>query len=896
MDTKDNNNSDHTENRFIGASGRYQLDPEIFGEELDAINSRRRTYGLPEVPDKPELLNQPKETERHDGSIGKRTPSTKLGLVGLAFSGGGIRSSTVNIGLIQGLGKSAVIERIDYLSTVSGGGFAGGCLSATLTNAPIHTNARVRIKGLPDGAKIHGATPEKGGDWLVDQLSIKVDLPPISTDVKCQIEAFVDEESHSEPRTRLSVSMAAADNVSWHKISPDGTAWGVEIEQAPETTVTMTIARESFPFAFRRPPHAPESVAMQHLREFADYLKPHRAFSALRIPALFIVGFTTNIFVLLPLLLAIAAVTYVIWSDEIEHALCTNSSELILKQSQFNRDGTKVIQLERYLVPPETCDQNTRKAVWVNLMNVPSRAHVEDLPGCKIQKELSNRSQTILKCEPHDRPQRRVKINLAAFDDPFEDHLEITIRSWATPKPRKIYHPTYWPQRCTNNRQLALNQADVDDNGRYQVPLARFLAPPRTCSPTQGSKVLLDLVNLPPSSLVNGHSLACTILNDGSSPSRTQLECDPDTQTTLLIDPRDFDEALRKHPQITVEARWNVHTFETDPISALTDSTFNVVLAFLWVFVLLMVGYPLWKIPERWRTRDTITRMFGAGLLLLTVVTAIELQPLATYYFASAVGAPKTGTLLGNLGDAALLLMVSATVIGGLIARSSAAKKFGGTILMYAVAMLGFLTLWLAAAYFTLWLLDCTHVPGIDLLSAGWAHDALYSFFKFLNVVQPDKWIYFTDPTQCSLQQPSTELAFTYFIVALLLYGLTRYRFNINKTSFHHFYRDRLSRAFSFNPWGKSATHVEVMPLEGLATDRGPLHILNATLNLPSTKMGSLKGRRCDFFTFTPLRVGGQLTGYVRTKDYAQAERGFDLISAMAISGAAAAPTMGIYT
>ena len=50
------------------------------------------------------------------------------GRVGLAFSGGGIRSATINLGILQGVAKYGLLRRIDYLSTVSGGGFIGGWL------------------------------------------------------------------------------------------------------------------------------------------------------------------------------------------------------------------------------------------------------------------------------------------------------------------------------------------------------------------------------------------------------------------------------------------------------------------------------------------------------------------------------------------------------------------------------------------------------------------------------------------------------------------------------------------------------------------------------------------------------------------------------------------------
>lgn len=44
---------------------------------------------------------------------------------GLALSGGGIRSATFSLGLLRGLGSLKLLQRIDYLSTVSGGGYAG---------------------------------------------------------------------------------------------------------------------------------------------------------------------------------------------------------------------------------------------------------------------------------------------------------------------------------------------------------------------------------------------------------------------------------------------------------------------------------------------------------------------------------------------------------------------------------------------------------------------------------------------------------------------------------------------------------------------------------------------------------------------------------------------------
>lgn len=51
-------------------------------------------------------------------------------LMGLAFSGGGIRSATFNLGVLQALAREGLLRRFDYLSSVSGGGYISGWLHA----------------------------------------------------------------------------------------------------------------------------------------------------------------------------------------------------------------------------------------------------------------------------------------------------------------------------------------------------------------------------------------------------------------------------------------------------------------------------------------------------------------------------------------------------------------------------------------------------------------------------------------------------------------------------------------------------------------------------------------------------------------------------------------------
>jgi len=51
-------------------------------------------------------------------------------LVGLALSGGGIRSATFSLGLLDGLDRFGLLRQFHYLATVSGGGYIGGWWTA----------------------------------------------------------------------------------------------------------------------------------------------------------------------------------------------------------------------------------------------------------------------------------------------------------------------------------------------------------------------------------------------------------------------------------------------------------------------------------------------------------------------------------------------------------------------------------------------------------------------------------------------------------------------------------------------------------------------------------------------------------------------------------------------
>jgi hypothetical protein len=84
--------------------------------------------------------------------------------IGLALSGGGVRSATFCLGLLRALAKNHVLHRFDYLSTVSGGGYTGAALGRLFS--PKVKPADVE-KGLADDGSLLLWWLRSNGRYLV---------------------------------------------------------------------------------------------------------------------------------------------------------------------------------------------------------------------------------------------------------------------------------------------------------------------------------------------------------------------------------------------------------------------------------------------------------------------------------------------------------------------------------------------------------------------------------------------------------------------------------------------------------------------------------------------------------------------------------------------------------
>ncbi|MDQ7251279.1 hypothetical protein [Dongia sedimenti] len=111
-------------------------DPVMTAEQIDRC-FEPVGYGIPAIPqadDPAEKINEAERREVEARRTALAVPGSRPGFdaVGLALSGGGIRSAAFSLGVVQVLAERGLLKGVDFLSTVSGGGYTGSFISARL--------------------------------------------------------------------------------------------------------------------------------------------------------------------------------------------------------------------------------------------------------------------------------------------------------------------------------------------------------------------------------------------------------------------------------------------------------------------------------------------------------------------------------------------------------------------------------------------------------------------------------------------------------------------------------------------------------------------------------------------------------------------------------------------
>lgn len=121
---------------------------------------------------------------------------------------------------------------------------------------------------------------------------------------------------------------------------------------------------------------------------------------------------------------------------------------------------------------------------------------------------------------------------------------------------------------------------------------------------------------------------------------------------------------------------------------------------------------------------------------------------------------------------------------------------------------------------------------------------------------------------------------------------------NINTLAPHRYYRNKLCECYLTRRTADEKTgriqSLQQVKLSSLKEDdAAPYHLINMTLNTPTSANKDLRGRASDFFLASKHFVGSPLTGYQPTDEVEKVDPHFDLGTAMAVSGAAASTSMG---
>lgn len=141
-----------------------------------------------------------------------------------------------------------------------------------------------------------------------------------------------------------------------------------------------------------------------------------------------------------------------------------------------------------------------------------------------------------------------------------------------------------------------------------------------------------------------------------------------------------------------------------------------------------------------------------------------------------------------------------------------------------------------------------------------------------------------------ALQLPCATLS---FVCVVAIFGYLWVFLDVNSISLHAYYREKLAAAFLIDAAGQPTKPIRLTEFN---PDRAHFPIINCAVNLPGSKNASMRGRLSDVFSFTPVATGSTVLRYEATSRWERRHPTLDIATAMALSGAAVSPQMGLRT
>src|SRR5215813_10218606 len=329
--------------------------------------------------------------------------------------------------------------------------------------------------------------------------------------------------------------------------------------------------------------------------------------------------------------------------------------------------------------------------------------------------------------------------------------------------------------------------------------------------------------------------------------------------------------------------------------------TLSLALAALVLFFVWALYRSLLPPDQRSEFRSRLP-VWGAGVLAVVAVAFFcELQPFVVagmFDIADAKAGVETGVFLGLLTSWVKTLAAISTPIAAAVTLFR--QQFGDILKAATEASVWIagaavpLLIWVAFFYLCYWgiINDEAQSPvGRGTHTPAW----------LLQVSQGTSELMLGRV----VDRPVALFYLTCGVVLLLLSFLLR----PNANSLHRLYRDRLSKAFLFDPNNRGRDPpaakqpsvaqrrdfdtLDTMRLGDLSDAHAPYHLINATINIQGSDYANRRGRNADFFLFSKYWIGSEATGYAPREDFAPAAAELDLATAMTISGTAASSNMG---
>ncbi|WP_286266749.1 hypothetical protein [Thalassotalea atypica] len=642
-----------------------------------------------------------------------------------------------------------------------------------------------------------------------------------------------------------------------------------------------------FPFPLTNGPE--ESVYLTWLRNHSNYMATRGFLDYFRMAGVLIRGVLLNFLILLSLLLIISAVIGHLYGPQLR-SLADMTHELSLKNST---------QLAKQL---KTKPRNIDKWIVGQLSEQTKNLLENDFQGNEFEIALSHEFRKIIDGELIYDPERFKGIKL----QPNKTGL---IRELID-------------QKIEDKDKVIKQICSKGSIGYWKIVGESSFLRSNSCLRRLNRLLMKEAYPEINQLRIFGKEIKKTTKSDATELSKGVVPCENENPV---------DECLFKHiRELTTPGSGKLEESHGVPMPVPFTITLWVgLIALLWcllspIYVLVSEIAVHNKSIERTSSRSSVNqrdrfeRQFGMALLFVLVFALFEALPLLVDKFHQFLVSPDSNW--NNIF--ASMIGVSVAILSGaskLISVFAGAKK---KLVMFLIGLLGVFLPFLVILYVTEFLVYRPAIDGllnivlyivpivfilliVVVVVVGTLHKSFkwaeYLFLFTLAAIIAIGMYYSEQLLAVVLTEEYTATGENHYFVLFL--AVEAYLFcwlfvDVNRTSIHSLYRDRLASAYLVGIENQDDISIEKdINLSDIGQhDDGstaPYHLLNVCLNLQGSTDPNIRDRASDFFIFSKNFIGGKRTGYCRTELMEQVHPQMSLATAMAISAAAASPNMG---